>query len=131
MDYDASVSKTTLTLSAAVPVAPTAADKIFAACPGTVAIATALLAVIDALGPSRADTTADPSDVWEDTAYISNLTAAARDTTDTDGITKFARSIPVGGLTINGTAADVTGLGDIAGSPELFIASSIRVVQVQ
>jgi hypothetical protein len=125
--------KTTLTLEDPLPsnwVPPTVGDVVWAGGPIATPIAQALLAYVDSLGPSRADGYADPDDPWEDTCAIARLIEIALDVTDSDGTTRFAANVALpDGVTINGAALDKTGLGDIAGAPQLLYATVVLVTQ--
>jgi hypothetical protein len=124
---------TTLTLQNPLPqgwIAPSNGDTVWAGGPIVTPIATALLAYVDGLGPSRADGYADPDDPWEDTCAIARLIEIALDVTDSDGITRFASNVSIpNGVTLNGAALDKTGLADIGAAPELLFAKAVVVRQ--
>lgn len=132
VDYDNDVSNTTLTLQTTLPtgwIAPTAGDTIYAGGPMCNDIATAVLEYIDSLGPSRASGYADANDPWEDTAAIFRMAQIALDVTDTDNVTRFAKNILSGGVTLDGSATDVEATDDSTNGPELLYARWVLVTQ--
>lgn len=105
-------------------VTPTGSDVLYPGGPIVFPIATALLAYIDSLGPSRASGYANVNDSWEDTAAIFRLAEVALDQTS-DGIA-MAKNCLSGGVTINGSATDVQATDDFNGV-QLLYAKSIAV----
>jgi hypothetical protein len=119
---------TILTISSAVTVYPDATNTIYAGGPVVDDIAEAILAEVDALGPSRASGYANASDVWNDTLYLDAMRRAALDATDTDG-TRYIASTVAGGVTIDGAAADVTAIDATTDPPEILWARTISVTR--
>ncbi len=121
--------KTTLTLES-VPstwVAPTAGDTVYAYGPVVATIAAGILAIADALGPSRASGFADDLSPWNDKLTISSLITVAETAIDTDG-TELISEVPPGLATIDGAVLDITGVdtGPPA-APEMLYWSHIAV----
>ena len=110
-------------------VAPAPGVEIFAGGPVVTPIATATLAYVDSLGPSRAGGYADENDPWEDTCTIARLIDVAMETCDTDGKTRLLKNVYAGFTTINGFASDKQGAADLGGAPELLYATAIQVTQ--
>lgn len=77
--------KITLTLDTALPVNPAATDKVYAAGPAVVPVATALLAHVDSIGPSRSSGYAEAGVSWQDKVTVAGLCEAAINATDSDG----------------------------------------------
>lgn len=115
----------TATLSPALDTLPTAGDAVYAASPMVLPIATALLAVVDALGPSRASGFADADDEWNDTLAIDEIIHTALDVEDDSG-TPYAKNL-LATPTINGVSVDVTGADNSTDPPELLYVESITV----
>ena len=88
------VGQSTLTLGAAVTPTPAAgADYFIAGGPVVDTIASAILAYVDGLGPSRSSGYADVYDVWESDVTIARLIDIAMEARDSDG-TRMIRNIP-------------------------------------
>jgi hypothetical protein len=123
--------KTTLTLDT-LPTGwtnPTPGDTVYAGGPVVAPIAAAIQALCDGLGPSRAGGLADPFNVWQDTLSINQIARVAEDTTDPSG-NPYLLEVPVGGVTIDGVAADVQAADNLVGqSPELLYLKSVAVTQ--
>jgi len=80
--------KTTLTLENPLPsdfVAPIVGDAVHAGGPAVIPVATAQLAYVNGLGPSRASGYADPNDAWNDTVETEQLARIALDAADGSG----------------------------------------------
>lgn len=96
-----SFSGSVLTLANALSVAPTVGDAVLAGSYAAPAAAAAILAFVDALGPSRVSGFADEVTRWDDIASVWGCGNAALVVNDTDGITRmFSRLAGVNGLTI-------------------------------
>lgn len=108
--------------------APTAGNTVYAGGPGVSAVATAVLAYIDGLGPSRAGGYADTNDVWEDTCSIARMTQIALDQVDSNG-SRFYKDTVSSGVTINGAATNKQAADNSSNPPELLYAGSIVVTQ--
>lgn len=113
-------------------VAPNVGDRVFAGGPGVDTATAAILAYVDALGPSRQSGYAHALDVWEDTVSIARLTQIALDALD--GSARYFKNIVSSGVTIavgNGAAAatDATASDTSANGPELLYARHIAVTQ--
>lgn len=123
---------TTLTLETTPSTwwAPSVGDAVYAYGPAVATIAAGAQALADALGPSRQSGLADAFTPWEDKLTISGLIAVAENAIDTDG-TKLIEEVPVGGCTIDGSAADVEGTDNLflTNPPELLLLKSIAIVQ--
>jgi Baseplate J-like protein len=121
-------NRTALTLDTAPEgwFAPTAGDTVYAYGPVVAAIASDILAYVDALGPSRVSGYADALTPWYDTIAISGLIAIAQTAVDVDG-TALVREVPPGLATIDGVAVDVRGSDNAPGTPELLYVSHIAV----
>jgi hypothetical protein len=89
-------------------------------------IATAELAYVDGLGPSRQSGYADPDDEWEDTCSIGRLIQIALDLKDDHG-TPLCRNVLAGGVTIDGQAQDRQATDATADPPELLYVRSIAI----
>lgn len=122
--------KTTITLDTLPTgwVPPTVGDAIFPYGPVVLTIATAELALVDALGPSRVSGYGDTLSTWQDTLAINQIARAAEDAVDTTGATLIDRVI-AGGATIDGSSAADLQAADASPSqaPELLYASTIAV----
>lgn len=81
---------------------------------------------VDSLGPSRASGYANDLDVWDDTCRIFSLGQVALDTIDADGVSRPIKSVPAGGVFINGASADVEATDDINGI-QLLTVSQIAI----
>lgn len=108
--------------------APAPGDWIYAGGPVVEPIATAILAYVDSLGPSRAGGYADENDAWEDTCAIARLVDVAMEARDTDGITRIIKNVYGSTAMIDGFSVDKQGAADIGGVPELLIAKWIQVI---
>lgn len=133
LSYD--VTKTILTLEAALADAPTNGDGVRAGSYVVPIIAQDILDYIDGLGTARG-VYADEVNVWEDTVAIFGIGAVVTDAVDSDGRTRMVERVLVGGITIaigsGGPAAtDFTpvDLGTEAIGPELARAAQIVVTQ--
>lgn len=109
----------------------TAGDRVTASGPIAKQIGDALLAYVDALGPSRAEGFSGLEDTWEDAIAIARLTEIALSQIDAaDGLTRLVANVAVpGGITIDGMTADRVAAADIAGAPELLYAKFVVVIQ--
>jgi hypothetical protein len=67
----------TLTLETELPTVPTGGEEVLPAGSVTTAVATAILAYVDGVGPSRQSGYADPLDPWEDSVSIGRITQVA------------------------------------------------------
>lgn len=88
VDYDVDTpasGKITLTLDTELPVNPVAGDKVYAAGPAVVPVATALLAHVDTIGPSRSSGYAEAGVSWPDKVTVAGVAKAAIDAVDADG----------------------------------------------
>lgn len=105
------VGQYTLTLETALPTSP-AGYRVHPAGSATVPVASAILATIDALGPSRSSGMGDPNDKWEDRVTIAALASAVVRSVDANGERVIVTSPGVGvgtGITIKVGAASATG----------------------
>jgi hypothetical protein len=120
--------KTTLTLETLPSgwVAPTAGDTVYPYGPVVATIAAGILALCDALGPSRASGYGDTINTWNDTLFINQLVRVAEDAVDSNGVALITEVV-AGGATIDGVAADVQGADNTASSPELLYLSHVAV----
>lgn len=119
--------KTTLQLAGAGYVnIPTVGDAVHSGGPVVQPIATAVLALVDGLGPSRLSGYPDAMDSWDDTLRIDQLRRVALDALDGDGITRMVIGLLVA-PTINGAGADVEATDDNINPPALLYLSSIAV----
>lgn len=128
VDYVTAAGKTTLTLES-VPstwTAPTSGDTVYAYGPAVETIANGILALCDALGPSRIGGYGDPITPWQDILTIASIIAVAEIAIDTDG-TRLIFNVPVGNATIDGSAADVRGGDDPTNGPELLWLKHVAV----
>ena len=110
----------TLTLETALPSSP-ASLQVHPAGLATVPVASAILATIDALGPSRSSGLADPNDRWEDRVTVAALASAVVRAVDTNGERVVVTSPGVGvgtGITI------AVGAGSPAGADYVTIDNS-------
>lgn len=101
----------TLTLETALPSSP-ASLQVHPAGLATVPVASAILATIDALGPSRSSGLADANDRWEDRVTIAALASSVVRAVDSNGERVVVTSPGVGvgtGITIKVGAASATG----------------------
>lgn len=108
--------------------APTVGDAVYAYGPVVATIANAILALCNALGPSKVSGFADTIEPWEDTLTISAITAAAETALDTDG-TKLVSKVLTNGATIDGLNGDFQPDDYGADGPELIHLKSIAVTQ--
>lgn len=124
-------SGTTVYLENPLPptfVEPQAGDVMYAGGPLVAQIAEAELDYIDAIGPSRASGYVNTLDVWEDTVAIGRLIQIALDQVDASG-NRLALNVILGGVTINGSTADVEASDNTSNGPELLFARWISVTQ--
>ena len=101
----------TLTLETALPTSP-AGYRVHPAGSATVPVASAILATIDALGPSRSSGMADPNDKWEDRVTIAALASSVVRAVDSNGERVVVTSPGVGvgtGITIKVGAGSPSG----------------------
>jgi hypothetical protein len=127
VDYD--VTETILTLETLPDtwVPPEVGDAVYAYGPVVATIAAGALALCDSLGPSRVSGYGDALTPWSDKLTISGLTAVAENAIDSDG-TELIAEVAAGGITIDGTAADVRGEDSTQG-PELLYLLHVAVVR--
>lgn len=116
--------KTTLTTSTA-PGAFTVGSPVYAGSAAVLPIATALLALVDSLGPSRLSGYAESDDQWLDSLYIDQLIRVALALVDTGG-NNYAVNM-VTDPTVNGSATDVRAQDDGANAPQLLYTSALAV----
>ena len=105
------VGQSTLTLETALPTSP-AGYRVHPAGSATVPVASAILATIDALGPSRSSGMADPNDKWEDRVTVAALSSSVVRAVDSNGERVVVTSPGVGvgtGITIKVGAAAASG----------------------
>lgn len=109
----------TLTLEAALPASPSAADALYPGGGAVAPVAAALLAYVDSIGPSNQSGFADPLDDWESLVSISRMAQAALNARTAENLPALVYSPKVGlgiGLTIKvgagPTAADDVPLFD-------------------
>lgn len=129
--YD--VTETILDLGDIDPewVAPTLLDgtePIHAYGPVVESIGDSIVELVDSLGPSKSSGFADESITWSDKLTVSAITAIAEEAADSDG-TEFLDEVPVGGVTIDGSAADLTPDDVDNNNPEILYLSHVLVVQ--
>lgn len=121
------VAGSVLTLDAPFPAgAVNVGNSVFPGSPLVAPVTNALLAYVDALGPSRQSGYADPNDPWEDVAAIARLTQIVLDLRDVNGV-PLARNIVAGGITIDGNQNDREAVDVSAAGPELLVVGSIMV----
>lgn len=122
--------KTTLTLETvtAAWTTPTVGDTVYAYGPTVATIAAGVLALCDALGPSRVSGYGDDLTPWIDQLTVSGISAIAEGAIDTDG-TKLIAKVLDGGATIDGAALDVQGSDATVLGPELLFLSHITITQ--
>jgi hypothetical protein len=124
--------KTTITLDTlpTLWVAPATGNTVFPYGPAVGPIATAILALVDALGPSRFSGYGDAYNTWNDTLAINQIARAAEDAVDANGNPLILEVIS-GGATIDGSSAsDLQGADATPGqAPELLYAASVAVTQ--
>lgn len=101
-------------------------DAVFSGGPAVAPIASAELAYVDGLGPSRQSGYSDPDDAWDDTCSIARLIQIALDLKDDTG-TPLCRNVLAGGVTIDGQAQDRQATDATADAPELLYVRSIAV----
>jgi hypothetical protein len=101
-------------------------DPVFSGGSVVIPIATAELAYVDGLGPSRQSGYADPNDAWEDTCSIARLIQIALDLKDSTGA-PLCRNVLPGGATIDGQAQDREATDNTGDPPELLYARSIAI----
>jgi len=121
--------KTTLTLDA-LPngwTAPTGGDTVYAYGPVVSQIATAAADLVDSLGPSRQSGYGDTFLPWQDTITISSIIGIAEQALDATG-NQLVTEVPVGGVTIDGVAADVQAADATVNPPELLYLSHAAVI---
>lgn len=124
--YNPATFACTLAPVSAAFIAPTVGDVVYAGGPIVATIASAVLALVDSLGPSRASSFANPSDVWSDTLYIDQIRRAALDALDADGVTRLVSSFPAS-PTIDGLAVDLQAADSFFNAPELLFTKFISV----
>ena len=121
--------KTTLTLENPLPtgwVAPVATDEVYAGSGMVKPIGDAVLAYVNALGPSRASGFGSTVSTWEDTISVFRVAQTALDATD--GSTKVASNL-LGTPTIDGVATDLQAQDASGNPPELLAASYVLVTK--
>lgn len=128
------VTNTILTLDSALTVAPNTGDAIYAGSYVAPLVATAVLAYVDSVGPSRASGLADTITVWDDTVAIFRIAETVLDQVDTDGVTRMVTNILSGGVTIavgaGGPAAtDYRAPDDGINAPQLATAARVYCTQ--
>ncbi len=121
--------KTTLTLDTLPTdwVAPVATNKVYAHGPVVDIIAAGIVALVDALGPSRLSGFADPFHRWNDILAVNQIARVAEDAVDTDG-TALIQLVPPGLATIDGAATDIQAADPYVTAPEFIRLSSVVVV---
>lgn len=105
------VGQYTLTLETALPTSP-AGYRVHPGGSATVPVASAILATIDTLGPSRSSGCADPNDKWEDRVTVAALASSVVRAVDSNGERVVVTSPGVGvgtGITIKIGAAAASG----------------------
>jgi hypothetical protein len=110
LDYDVDTpasGKLTLTLDTELPVDPVAGDKVYAAGPAVIPVATAVLAYLDGCGPSRSSGYAEAGVSWRDKVTVAGVAKAAIDAVDADGALVCVTSPNVGDISGLTTAPGV------------------------
>jgi hypothetical protein len=116
-------------------IAPTIGNGVFSGGPAVNAIASAQLAYVDGLGPSRVSGYADPNDAWQDTVEIAQLMGIATSTVDASG-NKLAKNIVFSGTTPQVTIAidagaaatsDYATSDTISSAPEIAVCAHVVV----
>lgn len=107
---------------------PSAGDAVYAGSAATQAIADAIIAYVDALGPSKASGYADTTttQAWDDTARIDQLYRVILDVTDSSG-RDYAYDLSA--LTLNGGSSNVTASDDGVNAPQCLYVSQVVVRQ--
>ena len=106
---------------------PSAGDLCFSGGNCVTPVATALLGVVDALGPSKVSGYADSAATWDDTLRVDQLIRATLDAVDSNGAVLAAdlQTDPtIDGAATNKQAADVD-----ANGPQMLYATTITVKQ--
>lgn len=111
------------TLSGAV-----SGNVIYAGAPGVEDTQKLLLDYVDSLGPGRSSGFANPDDPWETTCAIARLSQTALDAMGGDGRAYWANVVS-GGVTIDGSATDVTPTDTVYNGPQILYAGRILVTQ--
>ena len=119
---------TILTLDSPLTVYPTAGNVIYAGGPMVSTTQDNLIAYMATLGPSRVSGYADPNDFWESTCAIARLTQEALNARDTNGV-PFSDNVVSGGVTINGSATDVTPTDSLVAPPQILYPVLVLVTQ--
>ena len=106
--------QSTLTLETSLPTALAGGEYVLPAGGATLPVASAILAYVDSVGPSRDSGFADPLDVWEDTVSVgrvAEVALSARDAASGERVCLWSPSIGSGvGVTIQ------VGVGSPSGS---------------
>ncbi len=129
--YNAGTHVATLGTLPAGWVTPGAGNAIYAGSPLVLPIATALLALVDALGPSKMSGTNDPGDSWNDTLAIDQIIRTALNVNDGSGVPYSLNLNASPTIGVNGGAGASTDRQaadtSVATSPELLWTRSISV----
>jgi len=113
------------TYDVAPTVAPTNGDSVYAGGPIVDQVAADVLAMVDALGPSKRSGYAYDSASWDDTIRVDELIRVAMSAVDSSG-TRLVRDL-VTDPTIDGSATNVQASDDGANPPEMLYLSGISV----
>ncbi len=129
VSYADAGGKTTLTLDTLPDgwVAPVATNKVYAHGPVVDIIAAGIVALVNALGPSRLSGFADPFHRWNDILAVNQIARVAEDAIDTDG-TALIQLVPPGLATIDAAATDVQAADPYVTAPEFITLSSVVIV---
>jgi uncharacterized phage protein gp47/JayE len=90
-------------------------------------LASALIAHVDGLGPSRESGFADPNDFWEDTLTIARMIQLALEVRAGERRLPVCRNVVPGGVTIDGAAADRRAADRVLDAPELLYVGSVAI----
>lgn len=110
-----------------------AGNDVYSGGPVVQSVAEALLADVDAKGPSRQSGLADPADPWIDIVSIGGLSGSAQATTDSDDITPLIARTVTGGVLIGVgplgalAAVDIQATDNSVNGPELLFAGRVLV----
>lgn len=108
-------------------------NRVYSGGPIVLPVAGAVLAAIDAIGPSRVSGLADRAQIWQDVVGVTTLSTAAESALANDGTTRLVLRCLAGGVSIGigptgvASAQDVVASDNTINGPEVLFAGRVLV----